>query len=62
MFSTIFYQSPVMNTITDAVSGKYIDVNDSFAEFCGFPKEEITGKTSLDLHLIPNPEHRTAII
>lgn len=62
MFSTIFYQSPVMNTITDAVSGKYIDVNDSFAEFCGFPKEEITGKTSLDLHLVPRPGHRAAII
>jgi PAS domain S-box-containing protein len=51
MFSTIFYQSPVMNTIADATTGRYIEVNDHFAEFCGLKKEEIIGKTSLELNL-----------
>ncbi len=61
MFSTIFYQSPVMNTIADA-KGKYIEVNDNFARFCGFTKEEIIGKTSLDLHLILRPEDRAVMM
>src|SRR5262249_11993574 len=33
-FSTIFFQSPVMNTIADAATGRYIEVNDNFAKFC----------------------------
>jgi PAS domain-containing protein len=43
MFSTLFYQSPVMNCIADAATGRYIDVNENFAEFCGLSKEEIIG-------------------
>ncbi|MEP7372228.1 MAG: PAS domain S-box protein [Chitinophagaceae bacterium] len=62
MFSTLFYQSPVMNYMADAVTGRYIDVNDNFAEFCGLPKEDIIGKNSLELNLIVNTEKRQEII
>ena len=62
MFSTIFYRSPVMNTIADQATGKYIEVNDNFAEFCGFKKEEMIGKSSVDLNLIIHPEDREKLI
>ncbi|MEJ0106877.1 MAG: PAS domain S-box protein [Bacteroidota bacterium] len=62
MFSTIFYQSPIMNTIADAATGKYIEVNDNFARFCGFTKEEIIGKSSLELNLMPQFRKRTEMI
>ena len=62
IFSTVFYKSPVMNSITDANTGKFIDVNENFVEFSGFTKEEIIGRSSLELNLIPNPEQRAEVI
>jgi PAS domain S-box-containing protein len=62
IFSTVFYKSPVINAITDVVTGRYIEVNENFVEFCGFSKEELVGKSSLELNLIPDPEHREEII
>ena len=51
-----------MNSITDAATGRYIDVNDNFAGFCGFSKEDIIGKNSLELDLIVDPESREEMI
>jgi len=62
IFYTIFHKSPVMNSITDAITGKFIDVNENFIKFCGFSKEETIGKSSLELNLILHPEHRAEII
>lgn len=61
-FSTIFFQSPVMNTIADAETGRYIEVNDNFARFCGFTKEEMIGKNALELNLMPKFRQRTEMI
>lgn len=42
--------------------GHIIDVNDSFCDIFGYTKEEIIGKTILDLNIYANPEDRTSII
>jgi PAS domain S-box-containing protein len=62
MFSTIFYEGPVMNTITDVNTGKYIEVNDNFARFCGMAKKDIIGRTSLELNLIADAKYRSDLI
>jgi PAS domain S-box-containing protein len=62
MFSTIFYQSPVMNTIADASDGRYIEVNENFARFCGKNKEEIIGKTSLEIKEMPQFKNRNELM
>jgi PAS domain S-box-containing protein len=62
IFSTVFFKSPVINSIADANTGKLIEVNDNFVNFCGFTKEEIIGKSTLELNLIPDPEQRADII
>lgn len=62
MFSTIFYQSPVMNSIADAETGKYIDVNENFARFSGFSREEMIGKSSPELKLMPQFQKRAEMI
>jgi PAS domain S-box-containing protein len=62
IFSTVFYKSPVMNSITDATNGQFIEVNENFLKFCGYAKEEVVGRSSLDLNLIPHPAHREEII
>lgn len=62
LFSTLFYKSPSMNVLTDEATGKYLDVNDSFAGFCGIPKEEIIGKTSAELGIIADLEERARLL
>jgi PAS domain S-box-containing protein len=61
IFSTLFYKSPVMNSITDTSTGEYIDVNDSYAFFCGLQREQMIGKTAMQLGLF-NPDDRARII
>jgi PAS domain S-box-containing protein len=62
MFSSLFYKSPVMKAISEISTGKYIEVNDAFANFFGYPKEEMVGKTAEDLHLLDDPGQRVKII
>ncbi|WP_181304707.1 PAS domain S-box protein [Rufibacter sp. XAAS-G3-1] len=51
LFSTIFYKSPIMKSISEAETGIYLDVNDNFTKFFGYEKEEIIGRTSTKLQL-----------
>jgi len=62
MFSNLFYKSPVMKTIAEASTGKYLDVNDAFADFFEQAKEDIIGRTSVELNMLTNPEERDKII
>ncbi|MFZ5551766.1 MAG: PAS domain-containing sensor histidine kinase [Bacteroidota bacterium] len=62
LFSTSFFKSPVMNTITDALTGKYIEVNENFAEFCGLKKENMIGCTSAEIGLIITPDEREKML
>ena len=62
MFSTLFYKSPIMKAITEAPTGRYIEVNDAFADFFEHPKEEILGKTSLELNMLVHSEERDKIL
>lgn len=62
MFSTLFYKSPVMKSIAEISTGKYIAVNNAFAAFFDRPKEKIIGKISSDLNMLVFPEERDKII
>jgi PAS domain S-box-containing protein len=62
IFSTIFYESPVMNLIADAKEGRYIDLNEKFAQFCGYTREEMIGKTSPELSMMPQFQQRNAFM
>ncbi|MFZ4591830.1 MAG: PAS domain S-box protein, partial [Ignavibacteria bacterium] len=48
-FSIAFKNIPVLLSISEFNTGKYIDVNDKFLEVSGFSLEEVIGKTSTDL-------------
>ena len=57
-FSKAFMSSPesiILSTIDDGI---YIDVNDSFLKLSGYTREEIIGKSSVDLSIWDNPEDR----
>jgi two-component system, cell cycle sensor histidine kinase and response regulator CckA len=48
-FSVAFKFSPVMCAITSLENGTYLDVNDKFTELSGFSRNELLGKTSIEV-------------
>ena len=61
-FSTIFRQSPLGITIAHARDGRYIDVNDAFEIQTGRNRDEIIGRTPVEIDLWVDPDQRTAFM
>jgi len=57
-FSKAFRGSSVALAILDAGSGRYLDVNDTFEKNYGFSREELIGRTSLEVGLWKDPAQR----
>ena len=49
LFATTFYNGPLMLTISDIETGRYIDTNYQFTLVSGYSREEAIGKTSVEL-------------
>jgi len=60
-FSKAFQFAPLLFTISDVKDGKYLDVNDEFLRISGFTRNEVIGKTSIELGWI-SPEDRLKLI
>jgi len=58
MFSKAFRQSPLAISLTSVKTHKYIDVNDTYVQLTGYRREEVIGRTPLDLGLWINPSER----
>lgn len=58
-FSTAFNHAPVMMTISNMEDGVYLDVNQVFLEVSGFSREEVIGRTSIDLGWITEADRAT---
>jgi PAS domain S-box-containing protein len=48
-FSKSFDNAPIMMSISTEAGGTYLDVNKKFLEISGFNREEVVGKTSVEL-------------
>lgn len=57
-FAKYFYKNSNAMTISNIEQGIILDVNDKFIENFGFTKEEVIGRSSLDLPLWLNPQDR----
>lgn len=57
-FELIFETSPDASVISRLSDGLLVNCNESYSRISGFSKEEIIGKSSLDIHLWKNPEDR----
>lgn len=55
IYSKVFTLSPIATSISTADDGKYLEVNDSFLKLFGYTREEVIGKTSVDLKIWPDP-------
>ncbi len=56
-FSKAFHSAPVLMTISEVDTGRYLDVNDAFARVTGYGRETAIGKRSVELGLI-SPRNR----
>ena len=60
-FSLAFSQAPLLMSISDIDSGRYLEVNRRFCEISGFSETEAVGKTSIELGWI-SPSERDRLI
>ncbi|WP_243309812.1 ABC transporter substrate binding protein [Fundidesulfovibrio agrisoli] len=57
-FEKIFRHSPDWIAIMRLSDGTYLDVNDAFEKITGFTRDEVLGKTALDIGIYSNPKER----
>lgn len=57
-FSTAFRSSPVYMTIGTRDDGRFVEVNEAFAQGVGLTRAEVIGRTSLELDLWVSAEER----
>ena len=61
-FAKAFRGNPQPMSLTTLNGGTYIDVNASFLNMTGYLREEVIGKTSLELNVFETPDHRRALL
>ena len=57
-YRTVFQMSPDFLTITRLSDGTYMDANRAFFERIGYTREEVIGRTSLELNIWADPRER----
>jgi|GEM_PF-4391576 len=57
-FHRIFDVSPLLLGITDVATGRFLEANETFVTVSGFPREELLGRTPVELGLWVKPEKR----
>jgi len=61
-FATVFRANPQPMVLTTLKTGRVIDVNESALRLSGYTRDEIVGRTSLDIGVFSSDEHRKAAI
>lgn len=61
-FASIFQFSPVPLALVQLENGLFVDVNDAWLTQFGFQRDEVIGKTSLELNLWESQEQRATML
>ena len=61
-FSKSFRQSPLAISIASTKDGCYIDVNETFEQQTGWCRDEVIGRSPLDINLWVDPHQRSLFI
>jgi diguanylate cyclase (GGDEF)-like protein/PAS domain S-box-containing protein len=61
-FVKIFQSSPVPVVISQLKDGRYLEVNDSWAKWTGWSREDAVGKTALEVNIWANPADRDEFV
>jgi PAS domain S-box-containing protein len=58
-FSKVFYLNPSLCGLSDLKTGKYVEVNDKFHLLLGFEKDEVIGKTAIELGILSPQSYKS---
>jgi PAS domain S-box-containing protein len=61
-FSKAFRTSPDVMSITDLETGHYLEVNDAHEKAFGFKREEVIGRSPVELGIFANPDAREEMV
>jgi PAS domain S-box-containing protein len=61
-FSVAFHASPALIGILRMTDGKYVLANDAHLNWLGYPREEVLGRTCLELGMWQNPVERDSLL
>lgn len=61
-FATAFRSSPCSLSISDLATGRYLDVNAGFEKVSGYTRDEVIGRTSLELGLWHDAADRAELV
>jgi two-component system NarL family sensor kinase len=61
-FAVAFDSSPIAMAITTLDEGRYVEVNEAFVRQMGYARDEVCGRTSLELSVWPTRAERDAMI
>jgi two-component system cell cycle sensor histidine kinase/response regulator CckA len=61
-FYKAFHLNPEPITIATVSDGRYLDVNESFLRITGYQREEVIGRTSLEVKFWERPEDRAKLL
>ncbi len=61
-FKTAFYTSPDAVNINRLEDGLYIDINEGFTLLTGYTREDVIGKTSVEINIWHNPADRQELV
>ncbi len=59
-FAKAFNASPLVITITQLADGRLVEVNDSFVQLTGYQRDEVIGRTPIEIGLWVDPSQRAA--
>jgi PAS domain S-box-containing protein len=61
-FYKVFRSSPTFITISTLKEGRFIDVNDTFLKATGYKREDVIGRTELELGIWMEPDVRDEVV
>ena len=61
-FRSIFNNSPIAIGIGRRDDGRLVEVNDAWLQLYGFERDEVIGRTAIELNLYASPDDRSEII
>ncbi len=61
-FARIFHSSPDAIVISNLDTGVYVEFNDAWLRLCGYTREEMLGRRSLDLGIWVSPQDRARLV